>query len=142
MGEHKCVVGYCCCGCSLRSGSLAIGIVVLILTLLQAIYSIMQAIKTGNASGWIGFATNLFVVIVSCLLIQGIRTERRGYVMAWVITMVVIIVINIILAIIILITTFNLPFGLIMLAVMLLFIYLVVVVRSYALTLGSSAGVA
>ncbi|XP_045134370.1 uncharacterized protein LOC123517953 isoform X2 [Portunus trituberculatus] len=142
MGEHTCVVSYCCCGCNLRSGSLSIGIVVLIFSLLSAIYNVIESVKTGNASGWIGFAINLFVVIVSCFLIQGIRQERRGYVMSWVITMVVIIIINIILSIIILITTFNLIFGLIVLVVMGVYIYLVVVVRSYALTLGSSAGVA
>ncbi|XP_063873036.1 uncharacterized protein LOC135107292 isoform X2 [Scylla paramamosain] len=142
MGEHKCVVSYCCCGCSLRSGSLAIGIVVLILSLLNAIYNIIAAIRTGVTVGWIGFATNLFVVIVSCILIMGIRQERRGFVMTWVITMVVIIIINIITSIIALVTTFSLVAGLIVLVVMGVFIYLVVVVRSYALTLGSSAGVA
>lgn len=30
MGEQKCVLNSCCCGCSLRSGSLAIGIVGLV----------------------------------------------------------------------------------------------------------------
>ena len=48
--------------------------------------------------------------------------------------MVVIIVINIILSISVLVGTLNLTFGLISIAVMGLFIYLVVVVRSYGLT--------
>ncbi|XP_050714523.1 uncharacterized protein LOC126997464 [Eriocheir sinensis] len=142
MTEHKCVVSYCCCGCSLRSGSLSIGIVVLILSLLQCIYSIFGAIKTGDNSLWVGFVTNLILVIVSCLLIQGIRTERRGFVMVWVWTMVVLVTINIIMAVIILITTLNLAFGLVTLVVMGIFIYLVVVVRSYGLSLSSSSGVA
>lgn len=142
MGEHKCTVTYCCCGCSLRSGSLAIGITVLILSLISAIYNIFGAIKHGGVDGWIGFVINLLVVIVSCFLMQGIRQERRGYVMTWVYTMAVLIIINIIFAVIVLVTTFDLAFGLITVGVMILFIYLVVVVRSYGLTLGSSTGVA
>ncbi|XP_042888564.1 uncharacterized protein LOC122264009 [Penaeus japonicus] len=141
MGEQKCVLNSCCCGCSLRSGSLAIGIVGLVLSVIAAIYSIIRGVN-GDTQGWIDMAVQLIEVVICIILIQGIRTDHRGMVMVWVWVSAIMIAINIVLVIIGIILTLNIIFAIIAFIVFGVAVYCILVVRSYALTLGGSGSVA
>ncbi|XP_047496584.1 uncharacterized protein LOC125044170 [Penaeus chinensis] len=141
MGEQKCVLNSCCCGCSLRSGSLAIGIVGLVLSIIAAIYGIVRGVN-GDKQGWIDMAVQIIEIVICIILIQGIRKEHRGMVMVWVWVSAIIIAINIILVIIAVILTLNIIFAIIAFIIFGIAIYCILVVRSYALTLGGPSSVA
>ncbi|KAK4287823.1 hypothetical protein Pmani_039128 [Petrolisthes manimaculis] len=49
-----------------------------------------------HAVGWFVFVVYVIILILSALLLQGIRHERRGFVMAWVWGMVVCVILQII----------------------------------------------
>ncbi|XP_045593576.1 uncharacterized protein [Procambarus clarkii] len=136
MAGEKCVLSSSCCGCSLRSGSLAIGIISLIFGILYGIFGIYNGVK-GHKEGWVTLVVNLITIAICIILIQGIRKERRGWVMTWVWTTGIIIAINIILIVIGIILTLNFIGGIIALICMGIAVYCVLVVRSYALSLGS-----
>nr|XP_027234608.1 uncharacterized protein LOC113825948 [Penaeus vannamei] len=141
MGEQKCVLASCCCGCSLRSGSLAIGIVGLVISTIAAIYGIVRGVN-GETQGWIDMAVQIIEIVICIILIQGIRKEHRGMVMVWVWVSTIMIAINIVLIVITIILTLNIIFAIIAFIVFGIAIYCVLVVRSYALTLGGSGSVA
>ncbi|XP_063608051.1 uncharacterized protein LOC134782481 [Penaeus indicus] len=141
MGEQKCVLNSCCCGCSLRSGSLAIGIVGLVLSIIAAIYGIKRGID-GETQGWIDMVVQIIEIVICIILIQGIRKEHRGMVMVWVWVSSIMIAINIVLVVIAIIMTLNIVFAIIAFIVLGIALYCILVVRSYALTLGGSGSVA
>jgi len=141
MSEHKCVVGTCCCGCSLRSGTLAIGIVTLVFAILGAIGGVYVGVN-GNNEGWFSLVVNGITIVLCALLLQGVRQERRGFVMAWVWGMIVMIILQIIGAIITIATSPNLSFAISTIICSAIAIYLVVVVRSFGLSLAGSPNMA
>lgn len=139
MSEQKCVLSQSCCGCSLRSGSLAIGILGVIGGILGTISGIYLGIN-GNNQGWVDMVINIITLILAAILIQGVRAEKRGLVMVWVWVMGIIVIINIILGIIAIILTFNIIGGVILFIIMGIAVYCILVVRSYAISLGGGTG--
>ncbi|XP_066976764.1 uncharacterized protein [Macrobrachium rosenbergii] len=139
MGEHKCLLTQCCCGCSLRTGSLAIGIVGLVLAVMHTIYGIYHGIN-GISQGWVNMLVGILNVILCAVLIQGIRQEKRSMIMAWVWVQSILIAINIILGVIEIILTLNFIFAILLFIIMGIAIYCVLVVRSYAISISSGAG--
>lgn len=140
MAEQKCVVSACCCGCSLRSGSLAIGIIYLILAILAAINGILQGVN-GNNQGWIEMAINLIQAVLCVVLILGINKENRAMIMVWVWVSAIIVVVSVIVAIMAAIAG-GIIFGVIILVFLSLQVYFIIVVRSHALTLSGPSTVA
>jgi len=140
MGEQKCVVSVCCCGCSLRSGSLAIGIVYLIFAILAAINGILQGIG-GNSQGWIEMAINIIQAVLCVVLILGINKENRAMIMVWVWVSAIIVIVSGIVTIMAIIGGF-IVVGIILLVCLALQVYFIIVVRSHALTLSGPSTVA
>nr|XP_053630768.1 uncharacterized protein LOC128687365 [Cherax quadricarinatus] len=135
--SDKCVLSSSCCGCSLRSGSLAIGIISLVFGIINSIYSIYE-VANGIKQGWVQLIINILSVIMAIILIIGVRKERRSYVMGWVWVTAIVIAINIILGILAIILSLNIVLGIIYFIVMGVAVYCLLVVRSFALSLGSS----
>jgi len=140
MAEHKCIVNACCCGCSLRSGSLAIGVIYLILAILAAINGILQGIN-GNSQGWIEMAVNLIQAILCVVLILGINKENRAMIMVWVWVSAILVAVSVIVAIMAAIAG-AIVVGIVILVVLGLQVYFIIVVRSHALTLAGPSTVA
>merc|ERR1711931_83154 len=125
MAEQKCVVSACCCGCSLRSGSLAIGIIYLILAVLAAINGILQGIN-GSNQGWIEMAVNLIQAVLCVVLIMGINKENRAMIMVWVWVSIILVVVSAIVAIMAAIGGLII-FGIIILVFLSLQVYFIIV---------------
>ena len=134
MTEHKYTIGQCCCGCTLKTGSLIIAIFSLVVNLLNLAMSI-QAVTLGFYPSWVSVIVDILYSIVSVLLIIGIQQEKRNFIMVWVWTSIVVVVINLIIGVISAI-------GLLWINAIALFIniiilvYFIVVVRSYAISIG------
>ncbi|XP_068241513.1 uncharacterized protein [Palaemon carinicauda] len=139
MGEQKCILTQSCCGCSLRTGSLAIGIIGLVFAVLHSIYGIYNGVN-GNGQGWVNMIVGILNVILCAVLIQGIRQEKRSMVMTWVWVQTILVAINIILGIIEIIVTLNIVFAIVLFIVMGIAIYCILVVRSYAFSIGGGTG--
>ncbi|XP_064119800.1 uncharacterized protein LOC135224592 isoform X3 [Macrobrachium nipponense] len=139
MGEHKCLLSQCCCGCSLRTGSLAIGIIGLVFAALHAIYGIYHGIN-GISQGWVNMVVGILNVILCAVLIQGIRLEKRSMIMVWVWVQSILIAINIILGVIEIILTLNFIVAILLFIIMGIAVYCVLVVRSYAISISSGTG--
>ncbi|XP_071542471.1 uncharacterized protein [Panulirus ornatus] len=127
-GKERCVVGSCCCGCSLRSGSLTIGILNLVSS------SIILSLGFSGSS-IIFFHHTVPGVIFSILLIYGIQKARRGLIMIWVWVNAVLLFISVILAIVLIVMTGNVAIAVTVLVSCALTVYFIIVIRSYALTL-------
>jgi len=97
------------------------------------------AVGGHDQGGWVGLIISILAIIVSILLIIGIQKEKRNFIMIWVWTMIVILVITLILGILSIFSG-NLSFLIASLIAVLLWGYCVVVVRSYALSLGGGVG--
>ncbi|XP_042236908.1 uncharacterized protein LOC121876069 [Homarus americanus] len=141
MNEHKCVLSASCCGCSLRSGTLAIGILGVIGCILNIISGIYLGVK-GFADGWITMAVSIIHLIVNILLIQGVKQERRSFVMLWVWVSIICVVLYSILAVVTIIVSLNIAYAITVFIVVGVIIYCILVVRSYALSLGATPTVA
>ncbi|XP_037796310.1 uncharacterized protein LOC119591628 isoform X2 [Penaeus monodon] len=135
MGE-KYVFTSCCCGCSLRTGALAIAIVSLVLSTVGAAYGAYVG-ANGESEGWVDFFIDVVNIILAAILIHGIRTERRELVLAWVWGTAVMVCITIIVGIVILVLTPTVLGAVILLVAALVQIYFILVVRSYAFTVSS-----
>lgn len=92
-----------------------------------------------NQGGWVGLIIAILAVIVSILLIIGIQKEKRNFIMIWVWTTIVMLVIFVILAILNIFSGDITSFISSLIAV-LLWAYCVVVVRSYAISIGGGVG--
>ncbi|XP_042233391.1 uncharacterized protein LOC121873756, partial [Homarus americanus] len=141
MNEHKWVLSASCCGCSLRSGTLAIGILGVIGCILNIISGIYLGVK-GFADGWITMAVSIIHLIVNILLIQGVKQERRSFVMLWVWVSIICVVLYSILAVVTIIVSLNIAYAITVFIVVGVIIYCILVVRSYALSLGATPTVA
>merc|ERR1712142_144258 len=132
MTEHKFTVDQCCCGCTLRTGSMIIAILYLISDILILAEAAYAATSGHQSSSWMG-------VIVSILLVLGIRQEKRNFIMVWVWVTIVYCVLIAILAIF---SFIALAWGAaVYLTVQFLISgYFCVVVRSYAISIGGGVG--
>ncbi|XP_042856249.1 uncharacterized protein LOC122242883 [Penaeus japonicus] len=134
MGE-KYVLTSCCCGCSLRTGALIIAVVSLVLSTIGAAYGAYVG-SNGESAGWLDFFIDAVNIILAAILIHGIRMERRNLALAWVWGTAAMVVITIIVGVVFLIITPSLLGAVILLVAALVQIYFILVVRSYAFTLG------
>lgn len=89
--------------------------------------------------GWVGVIMSILHLIVSILLLLGIRKEKRNFIMIWVWTTIVIIVITLIYGIV---AIFAAEFNILISSIITILVwsYCVVVVRSYAFTIGGGVG--
>merc|ERR1712168_1057084 len=134
MGEERCTVTQSLCGCDLKQGSLAIGIVYLILGIIGLIGGIDGSAK-GAGMSLVQLIVQLLQCIICVLLILGVRKDNRRFIMIWVYVSIVTVVFSILGAILSIITV-------VVLLASLLQIYCIVVVRSYALTLSEAPAAA
>ncbi|XP_071542887.1 uncharacterized protein [Panulirus ornatus] len=135
MTEAKCILSSFCCGISLRSASMGIAIASIVWGAIDSIIGIFKGVQ-GQGQGWGYLICSIIIVIASCILLQGIKKDKRAYVMSWVWVISILIFIYIILAVVSLITL-NFANGVINLIVIGLAIYCVLVVRSYAFTVST-----
>ncbi|XP_042884005.1 uncharacterized protein LOC122260696 [Penaeus japonicus] len=125
-----CIVQSCCCGCTLRTGSL----VVAILSLIGSIYNIVSGAigaVAGIPAAWGTVVASAVALIIAIMLLIGIQKNNRSLVMAWVWINSILIVINIALAIT-LIALGGIAMGVSFLIAYLISIYFIVVVYSFA----------
>lgn len=137
MAEHKCVLTNCCCGCTLKTGAWVTAILFLILSIINAANSIYEATSGHNKSSWGTVIISVIILIISILLMYGIKTEKTRFIWIWVYTQMVMTILWLILLIVAMIGTFNIVGLLIGLITAAFFIYFILVVRSYAIELES-----
>ncbi|CAL4116017.1 unnamed protein product [Meganyctiphanes norvegica] len=143
MNSHTCVVSQCCCGCTLRTGSLIIGVLSLIGDGYNSVTTGLQASAEG---WWLLWVTEVIVVvhlIASILLLIGISNNNVKFIKAYVYANVAVIVYDVILVIVLFAMMGSYADGdyagvFVVMAVtyllsFLLMIYYTVVIRSYAL---------
>jgi len=138
--SEKFIVNSCCCGCTLKTGSLIIGILYLIISLGGTIQYGYAAVATHHGILWFSAVVYVIQLIAACLLIHGTRTENASLVRVWVYVQAVVTILQVISLIIVAVSAFTIGgiiSGLIMIG---LCIYFIVVVRSYALELESGGG--
>lgn len=141
MTEHKCVVNSCCCGCSLRSGTLAIAIFNLILSLIQIVLGSI-AIASGAIVVWPELVIGILRLIISSILINGVRKESRGQVLAWVWIVTILTVLATISVIVLFVLGSPISYVVDDIIGILLNIYFIIVVRSFAFKLGTPEAMA
>ncbi|XP_050722979.1 uncharacterized protein LOC127001818 [Eriocheir sinensis] len=136
MAANKYTLANCCLCISLRTGSLIIGIISLVFSLVGAGFSIFVGV-TGGAEGWVDLAIDLVHFALAVILIHGIRTEREGLLKVWIIGTGFLVGLSIILGIIIILLTNSIVAAILLLVVSAIQIYFILVVRSYSLTLSA-----
>jgi len=140
MTEQKCLVQQCCCGCTLRTGSMIIAVLNLIANIFNIANGAYSAVGPDHyQGGWVGVIVAILHLIVSILLIIGINKEKRNFIMIWVWVSIVVIVITLIVGVI---SIFSGGLSVLIASIIavLLWGYCVVVVRSYAISLGGGIG--
>ncbi|ROT65988.1 hypothetical protein C7M84_016024 [Penaeus vannamei] len=115
MGDNRTLVNSCCCGCSLRTGTLIIAALSLIYGLLGVAYSI-YIIVAGVTEGWLDLC-------------------RRRLVLAWVWAAVLSVILGIVLGVLYVIVTQSFVVAIIIGVISAIQAYFVVVVHSFAQTL-------
>ncbi|XP_027234609.1 uncharacterized protein [Penaeus vannamei] len=126
-----CIVHSCCCGCTLRTGSLVIAI----LSLIGCIFNIVSNILSGLAgfpAAWGAVAVNVVGLLITVMLLVGIQKNNRSLVMAWVWINAILMVINIGLSIAIM-ALGAIAVGVVALIFCALSVYFIVVVYSFAM---------
>ncbi|XP_064084051.1 uncharacterized protein LOC135199843 [Macrobrachium nipponense] len=136
MAEKKLLLRSCCFGCSLRIGSLIVAILSLILGFIGLGLSIFAGLN-GSAGGWLNVAINVFNIVLSALLIHGIKTEQHRFVLAWVWTTMVTVILTVFLGVFVILLSSSVTEGVILFAFALIQTYFILVVRSYSATLES-----
>ncbi|XP_066942432.1 uncharacterized protein [Macrobrachium rosenbergii] len=136
MADKKLLLKTCCCGCSLRIGSLIVAILSLILGLIGLGLSIFAGLN-GLAGGWLNVAINIVNIILVALLIHGIKKEQNRFVLAWVWTTMVTIILTVFLGIFVILLSSLVMEGVIFFAVAIIQTYFILVVRSYSASLQS-----
>ncbi|XP_042870543.1 uncharacterized protein LOC122252249 [Penaeus japonicus] len=134
MGDNRVLVNSCCCGCSLRTGSLIIAALSLIYGLLGIAYSIYIVVG-GVVEGWLDLALALLNVIFAIILIVGVRQCRPRLVMAWVWAAVLSVILGVVLGVLYVILTESFVIAVIICAISAIQAYFIVVVHSFARTL-------
>ncbi|XP_037783404.1 uncharacterized protein LOC119579557 [Penaeus monodon] len=141
-GTACCRDGRCCGCCSLRAGALAIAILNLLVSIVGVVLVIYFSSRGGSVQ-WVRLAIHVIQLIFNCLLIHGIRKERKGFVMAWVWVMTIIVLGTVILCVIELVKREN-PAGdhtpLVVLIASVLNGFFIIVVRSYGLSISDRRG--
>ncbi|XP_068226321.1 uncharacterized protein [Palaemon carinicauda] len=134
MADQKFVLTSCCCGCSLRTGSLIIAILSLVLSLISLGVGIFAGVS-GLIVGWIDVAIAVANIILVAVLIHGIRTEQRRLVLAWVWATVVIVILDVILGIFAVLLFSSVTAAIILFIFAAIQAYFILVVWSYAVSL-------
>jgi len=134
IDDNKYTVSQFCCGCTLRTGALVIGIIYVVGYLLQALTFLSYAINGGPVNVWYSFIIYLVQFIAACMLIHGVRMDRSDLVKVFVWTTCVLVVLKLIDVIILAINLMFVPMISPILSVI-FDIYCIVVVRSYAIEL-------
>ncbi|XP_053635787.1 uncharacterized protein [Cherax quadricarinatus] len=137
MESQKCLLKSCCCGCSLRTASIIIAVLSLVFAAASGGYSIFLGVS-GVVEGWLDLTINIVKFIIAIVLIHGIRTERRGLVLAWVWVTAVMVGLSITLGIVLVFLTASIVAAFVLFVASAIEIYFLLVVRSYALTLETS----
>lgn len=118
----------------------------MIIAIITIIASIFQVANSGyaagvghNNAGWVGVIMYIINLIVSIMLLIGVRKEKRNFLMIWVWFSIICLVINLIAGGL---GVLGGSFELLITAIISAIItgYCVVVVRSYAFTLGGGVG--
>ncbi|XP_068226320.1 uncharacterized protein [Palaemon carinicauda] len=132
--NQKFVLTSCCCGCSLRTGSLIIAILSLIFSLVGLGLGIFAGVN-GLTEGWLDVGIDVVNIILAAILIHGIRTERRSLVLVWVWATIVTVILTIALGIFIILLTSSLTAAIILFIFAAIQSYFILVVRSNAISL-------
>ncbi|CAL4196883.1 unnamed protein product, partial [Meganyctiphanes norvegica] len=153
----ECQVSHCCCGCSLRNGSLAIGVVCAIFDIVFLVWQIIMSVGAAGGvaiGGWIGVTIYAIHLLMCVALIWGIVENKSGLCMIWVIGSIVFVIFEIIIGLVITIvasvgaglvdahvggglSVYMGPFiaiGVLMMIIAGVHIYFIVVIRSFART--------
>ncbi|XP_042856780.1 uncharacterized protein LOC122243320 isoform X2 [Penaeus japonicus] len=141
-GTACCRDGKCCGCCSLRAGALAIAILNLLVSIVGVVLVLYFSSKGGSVQ-WVRLAIHVIQLIFNCLLIHGIRKERKGFVMAWVWVMTIIVLGTVILCVIELVKKENQTGDHTPLVVLIASVingFFIIVVRSYGLSIGDRRG--
>jgi len=134
-GEPKCLVSQCCCGCTLKTGSLIIGILYIIGYLAQSAQLLQLSLH--ESAFWFFFVISFIQFIASCLLVHGVRTDRADLVRVWVFTTIGLCVLKIIAGIVGTVTTGDITGIIQALISCILDVYFIIVARSFAYELES-----
>jgi len=133
--SEKFIVNQCCCGCTLKTGSLIIGILCLIGSLAGTIQYGFAAVNYHHAALWFGAVVQIVQLIAAILLVHGARTEQASLVRVWVYVQAVITILQVVSLVIVVVTSFTIGGLISSLIVICCCIYFIIVVRSYALEL-------
>jgi len=133
--SEKFTVTQCCCGCTLKTGSLIIGILCLIGSLIGTIQFSFGAVTYNHPALWYGAVVQIVMLIAAILLVHGARTEQASLVRVWVYIQSVITILQVINLVIVVITSFTIGNLISALLTIALCIYFIIVVRSYAIEL-------
>jgi len=140
MSDRKCVLGQCCCGCTLKTGAWATAIFCLIGSVINTANAIYDATSRHNNSSWGAVIVSVIMLIVAIFLMHGVRTEQPRLIWIWVYTQIVLTVLTTILLIVGAVGTLNFVGLVAGLLIVGLIIYFILVVRSYAIELEGGAG--
>jgi len=137
MGNGSCTVSVCCCGCTLKTGSLIIGIIYSIVHICNFIAEVISA-SNGEGSQWFNAVISLVQAIVSIFLAYGANKELAVMCMGWWISTAVLVGCK---CLALLVGAIMAPLLIIPIIVLAIFIavdiYCIIVVRSYTLELES-----
>ncbi|XP_064084068.1 uncharacterized protein LOC135199865 isoform X2 [Macrobrachium nipponense] len=132
--QNNWTLSSCCCGCSLRTGTLIIAILSLIFSLVGLGFGIFAGVS-GLTEGWLDVGIDVVNIILAAVLIHGIRTERRPLVLVWVWATIVTVILTVALGIFIILLTSSLTAAVILFIFAAIQSYFILVVRSYAISL-------
>ncbi|KAK7081163.1 hypothetical protein SK128_007558 [Halocaridina rubra] len=133
--SRACTVGICCCGCSLRTGSLIIGWLDLIFGLINAAFTAAVAVENHYNPLWGSFVVEMVGVLIALCLVIGANKENTRLLWLWVYVSTVMLFLAIILAIVITIQVGYYSILIFVTIAAALQVYYIVVVRSYAIVL-------
>ncbi|KAK4310327.1 hypothetical protein Pmani_018145 [Petrolisthes manimaculis] len=126
----------CCLCLPLRTGTIIIGVISLILSLLGVSFSIYQVVF-GITEGWVDLVIDFIHLILASILLHGVRTERITLLWTWVLGTGTLVIISIIVGIVIIILTNSILGAILLLVVSACQSYFILVVRSYAIQIAT-----
>ncbi|KAK3867076.1 hypothetical protein Pcinc_027438 [Petrolisthes cinctipes] len=128
----------CCLCLPLRTGTIIIGVISLVLSLLGVAFSIYQGVL-GITEGWVDLVIDLIHLILASILLHGVRTDRASLLWTWVLGTGALVIISIIVGIVIIILTNSILGAILLFVVSAWQIYFILVVRSYAIQITMEA---
>jgi len=135
--SEKFIVNSCCCGCTLKTGSLIIGILYLIGSLVGTIQYGYAAVSTHHGILWFSAVVYIIQLIAACLLIHGTRTDSGSLVGLWVYVQGALALMQLVLMVLVFVLGMLVSQFVTYLVSFALCIYCIVVVRSFARQLES-----